>query len=86
MLCSLYEQQLAKICVNRNEDTSFRCGPLEQYAVTVIRTTLLGLNDIMPLQPQPVGQLMTGAAINQKFNLPVTRTASRESCAMTAWA
>lgn len=83
---SLEEHQVPKVLVHGNEDSLFGNRPGQNPGVSGIGAALPGFENVMSQSSQPFGEAATGAPIDEEFHEPVTRTASRESCAMTAWA
>ncbi len=78
------KHQFAEIRVNGNENALLARGPLEQRAVPRIGSAYAGLDHVVALRAEPVGEPPPGATVDQKLHFPATRTASRESLAITA--
>lgn len=86
VLSPLQEHELAEIAVDRHDDATLSDPPLQNGGISGIGAAVTDFDDIVSLFTKPIGQMTTGAAINQEFHFATTRTASRESCAMIAWA
>ncbi len=80
----VHKDDLPEVLIQRHQNTPLRRGPFEQHSITGIGTALARFRNFVPLLAQPVGETPTGTAIDQEPHC--TCTASRESCAMTAWA
>ncbi len=84
MTGSLEKHQFAEIRVNGNENALLARGPLEQRPVPRIGSAYARLDHVMPLRAEPVGEPPAGTTVDQEPHFPATRTASRESLAITA--
>jgi hypothetical protein len=82
----LKEDQIPEILVHADKNPSFGSRPHENRDIAGIRAALAGFQDVMAQAAQPIGEAPTGAPIDEELHEPVTCTASRESCAITAWA
>lgn len=67
MLMTGGEDQLAEVLVHRDQDTAFRMSPGEDGRITGIDSTLLRLEDFVPLLAKPVRQPPSGATIDQEL-------------------
>jgi hypothetical protein len=86
MRCSLLEDELAEVGIDGDENATFHDRPLQHRRITRIAAALPCLDDVVSFCAQPVRQAPTGTPVNEEPHLCVTRTASSESLAMTAWA
>ena len=80
------EQQLAEIIVERDQDSAFSCRLCQERRVAWIVFELSGVEDVVPLVPQPFRQAAAGAAVDQKLHRLSTETAASVSPAITACA
>ena len=83
---SFQEDKLTEVLVHSYQGPVFSRSPIQHRSIPWVRTSLPGFYDIVSLLTQPLRQSMTRAPVNKEFHLPVTPTASRESCVMTACA
>lgn len=86
MWSALNKEQFTEVGVDRYEDAPLSSGPFQEHAVTRIGSTRRGLDDIVPLLPQPLTESVASTPINQESHRAAISTASRESRAMTACA
>ena len=84
--CFLVEDQRTEVRINRDENTTFGDCPFEDSTITRIGTSLRDFCHVVTFCAQPISQAATGTAINEKSHFAATRTASRESWAITACA
>ena len=84
MTGSLEKHKFAEIRVNGDENAFIVRGPLEQRSVARVGPALPRLHYVMPLRTEPFGEPPPGTAVHQELHSPATRTASRESFAITA--
>lgn len=80
------EDQRAEVRVNRHENSVLLLRELEKSSVARIDPERGSFNDVMTFSAQPLGETTSGTAINEKSHDPVSRTASKESLAITACA
>ena len=84
MLSLLQEDEAAEVLVQRNQDSLFSRDPGEKRSIARIRPECPGLENIVSLFLEPVGEAATCTAVDQKTHAGYAFTASIESFAMTA--
>lgn len=84
MPSALEEHQISKILIHGDENPLLRGCPDEDRGIAGIGAAFPGLEDFVSRCAQPVGETTAGAPVDEELHEPETRTASRESCAMTA--
>ncbi len=80
------EQELAEIVIERDQDSVFGCRLCQECRVTWIVLEAAGVEDVVPLVPQPFRQPSAGAAVDQEPHRLSTETAASVSPAITACA
>jgi hypothetical protein len=80
------EDQRAEVRVNRHENSVLLLRELEKSSVARVGPERRRFHYVVTFRAQPVGETATNAAIDQESHDPVSRTASKESLAITAWA
>jgi hypothetical protein len=56
--------KLAEVLIHRHEHAAFCCGPFQELSIAGVAPTLPGLDHVMPLIPQPVGEAPPGTPVN----------------------
>lgn len=69
---SFEKHQFAEVRVNGNENALFARGPLEQHPVPGIGSAFPGLDHVMPLRTEPVGEPPAGTTVDQELHFPAT--------------
>lgn len=80
------EQQLTEVVVERDQDSAFGCRSCQERRVAWIVFDFAGVEDIVPLVPQPFRQAAAGAAVDEELHRLSTETAASVSPAITACA
>ena len=86
MTYTLGKEEFAKILIHCHQDSVFSGGAIEEDPISRVGTQILAFHDVMPLRAQPVRQAPARTPVDEEFQWPATRTASRDLSAMTAWA
>lgn len=81
MLHLVQENEFAKVGVDRHEDTILTRRPFQQCPVAWVGAKIARLQDVVPFQPEPFGQLRSSTSVDQEPQRPTTSTASSESLA-----
>ena len=71
--------EFSEISVERNQNPGFGSRSFEQCLIPRIGSELAGLEDVMPLVAQPVGQRWAGTAIDEKLHGSATAMADSVS-------
>jgi hypothetical protein len=79
----LDEDDLPEIGVDSHKDSTLSTGSREQGLITRIGAKRPGFDDIVTLNREVLGHLLSRAPINQESHFRRTSTASIESLAMT---
>ena len=72
-------RMFSEIGVYRQQNPVFRSGACEQCLIPRIGSELAGLEDVMILGTQPVGQLWAGTAIDEELHGSATEMADSVS-------
>ena len=86
MLEALAVDEFSEIRVDRNQNPGFGSGSFEQCPIARIGSELAGLEHVMPLVAQPIGQRWAGTAIDEELHGSATEMADSVSRAITACA
>ena len=86
VLEALDVHEFSEIGVDRDQNPALGARASEQHPIARIGAELAGLDDVMTLGAQPLGQLGTDAAIDEELHGFATETAANVSWAITAWA
>ena len=86
MLEAAEVHEFSEISVDRNQNPGFRSGSFEQCLIARIGSDLAGLEDVMPLGAQPIGEQSAGTAIDEELHGSATEMAASVSRAITACA
>lgn len=76
--------ELAEVGINRNENSLFVRGAVQQRTISGVRTKFSGLDDVVPVAAKPFGQPSAGAAVDEESHDSFTETAASVSPAITA--
>ena len=79
MLEASHVHEFSEIGVYRQQNPVFRSGACEQCLIPRIGSELAGLEDVMILGTQPVGQLWAGTAIDEELHGSATEMADSVS-------
>ena len=80
------EEELAEVVVECDQDSALGRCLLQQCCVAGIVFEFPGVEDVVPLVPQPFCQAAAGAAVDQELHRVSTETAASVSPAITACA
>ena len=82
----MHVDQLAKVGVDRDQDSPRRFRKLQKGAVPRVRPQGTSFDDVMPVIAKPLCQAAPGASIDQEPHDSPTETVASVSRAMTACA
>lgn len=82
--CSSSEDERREVTVQRDHDPAGFVRELQEPAIPGIRPQRADVQHVVVLRPEPLDEPTTRTSVDQELH--ETRTASRVSCAIAAWA